>query len=171
MGGGSDDSGLPQNRSGGYGSELTGGGNVELGDAGSRPTIEPAPTPPHPSYTQEAPAPGSRPTMDSFESRQSAPTQSTQQSAPSNNVSGSGGQKPLSQAAQNLFGVDASGRTRTPPPQTRQSAPSQSTQQSAPAQPARQSASSQPTRQSAPAPSSPSPHQGSGLPNNQNGKT
>ena len=129
--------------------------------------------------SKEAPAPGSRPTMDSFESRQSAPTQSTQQSAPSNNVSGSGGQKPLSQAAQNLFGVDASGRTRTPPPQTRQSAPAQPARQSAPAQPARQnapaqparqSASTQPTRQRAPAPSAPSPRQGGGLPNNQNGK-
>ena len=147
--------GLPQNQSGiapvptegGYGSELTGGGNVELGDAGSRPTIEPAPTPPSPSHAQEAPAQRSRPTLNSFESRQSAPAQPEQQTA----SPGSGGQKPLSQAAQNLFGVDASGRTRTPPPPTRQSASSQAA----------------PSPKS---PTQPSPRNRDGRPDNRNGK-
>ena len=149
---GGDGGGLPQNQStsafdaAGYGGEMTGSGSVELGDAGSRSTIEPAPTPPPPSYAREAPAPSSRPTLDSLDSRQSAAAQTTRQTA----APGGGGQKPLSEAAQNLFGVDAGGKAKTPPPITRQSAPTQSTRQSAPAQPTRQSAPAQPTRQSAP---------------------
>ena len=99
-----------------------GGGVSSAATGGSAPS----------GRSKEAPAPRSRPTMDSFASRQSTSAQSTQQAKtssgasggseqkqqqakPSSGASSSGGQKPLSQAAQNLFGVDANGKAKTPP--------------------------------------------------------
>ena len=154
--GGESTADLPQNQSGmsgsfaegGYGSELTAAGNVELGDAGSRPTIEPAPTPSR--YAQDAPQSSNRPTLDHDD--QSSSAQSAQDST-----------APTPQARPSVPQQPAQASVTPPTPQARPSAPQQLAQasttsstsqarQSAPQQATRSSTtpSTQQTRQSVP---------------------